>query len=357
MIVWKQVLCFFSKFLLSSFASVLTSSASQPTLRRRFYTSSYITRIVILPISCGHTVLLILSQLQIYRFRVVLLGSASSPFMLHATLHCHLTQYCSTVSNDLLLNLYVDNISSGCSTEVESVTFYTEARRILSAANFNLRSWASSSTQLCDLAKKDQAVDVSVQINTLGLVWNTTNDTLSLAQKFLSLDQSVATKREVLQQSSRVFDPLGFTSPFTISTKLLLQKLWQKKLPRDVPLLSEHQQYWKSLLPDLQLLHTFSMPRYYGLSTDDPVELHIFCDSSMKAYGAASYFRQGKTTAFVIARNRVAPLKQLTLPRLELMGATIASHMFTMIISSVQFQIDSTHMWCDSYIGSIVIRN
>ena len=53
------------------------------------------------------------SPLQFYRFRVVLFGSASSPFMLHAALHYHLTQCSSTISKDLLQNLYVDNILSG----------------------------------------------------------------------------------------------------------------------------------------------------------------------------------------------------------------------------------------------------
>ena len=203
------------------------------------------------------------------------------------------------------------------------------------------------------MAEKDQVADSCEQINTLGLVWNTTNDNLSLAQKFFSIDQSSATKRDVLHQSSRVFDPLGFTAPVTISAKLLLQQLWQKKLSWDVPLPSEYQQQWQTFLHDLQHLHTVSIPRCYwknGMSTDAPIELHIFCDASTKAYGAVSYFRQGNTTAYVIARNRVAPLKQLTLPRLELMGATIAAQMLTMITSSIQCQIDSTHMWCDSQI-------
>ena len=293
------------------------------------------------------------SPLQTYRFRVVLFGSASSPFMLHAALHCHLTQCSSTISKDLLQNLYVDNILSGCPTEEETVAYYTEARTALSEANFNLRSWASNSKQLRSIAEKDQVADSCEQINTLGLVWNTTNDNLSLAQKFFSTDQSSATKCEVLQQSSRVFDPLGFTAPVTISAKLLLQQLWQKKLPWDVPLPSEYQQQWQTILHDLQHLHTVSIPRCYwknGMSIDAPVELHIFCDASTKAYGAVSYFRQGNITAFVIARNRVAPLKQLTLPRLELMGVTITAQMLTMITSSIQCQIDPTHMWCYSQI-------
>ena len=126
------------------------------------------------------------SQLQTYCFRVVLFGSASSPFMLYAALHCHLTQCSSTLSKDLLQNLYVDKILSGCPTEEESVVFYSEARTILYEANFNLRSWASNSTQLCDSAKKDQVADGCEQVNTLGLVWNTASDKLSLTHPFRS---------------------------------------------------------------------------------------------------------------------------------------------------------------------------
>ena len=140
--------------------------------------------------------------------------------MLYAVLHYHLTQCSSTVSKDLLQNLYVDNILSGCPTEEESVMFYSEARKILSAANFNLRSWASNSKQLCNSAKEDQVAESCEQVNTLGLVWNTDRDELSLAHKIFPLDHSSATKRGVLQQSCKVFDPLGFTSQVTATTAL-----------------------------------------------------------------------------------------------------------------------------------------
>jgi len=63
-----------------------------------------------------------------------------------------------------------------------------------------------------------------------------------------------------------------------------------------------------------------------------------------------AYFRQDTDTSFVISKFRVAPLKQLMLPRLELMGATVAAQIFTLVKSSLHHQIDSVHMWCDSQI-------
>lgn len=78
--------------------------------------------------------------------------------------------------------------------EKVSQTYYTEARAILSEANFNLRSWASNSNQLCTAAMKDKAAVSSERVNILGLVWYTINDTVLLSQKSSDLDQSPATK-------------------------------------------------------------------------------------------------------------------------------------------------------------------
>ena len=233
--------------------------------------------------------------------------------------------------------------------------YYTEARHILSKANFNLRSWASNSDQLCAAARKDKVADTNESVNVLGLVWNTVNGTLSLAHKSFDLDHndSFVTKRQVLQQSSKSFDPLGIASPVTVRAKLLLQTLWQNKVSWDEPLSSEYHQLWQSLLHDLQHLNTISIPRYYWkdrTNTDTPIELHVFSDASNKAYGAVGYLRQGTCTSFVIAKSRIAPLKPHTLPKLELMGATIAAKIFTVIKSSVGDVINSVHMWSDSQI-------
>ena len=136
--------------------------------------------------------------------------------MLYAALHSHLTQSNTAISTNILQNLYVDNILSGYSTENDTMGYYNEARATLSAANFNLRSWASNSNQLSVVARKDQVADGNKTVNVLGLVWNTIDDTLSLTQKSLDIEHLPVTKRQVLQQSSKSFDPLGIASPVTI---------------------------------------------------------------------------------------------------------------------------------------------
>ena len=74
-------------------------------------------------------------------------------------------------------------------------------------------------------------------MNVLGLHWDTVADTLSFAPKAIIPENCVlVTKREVLQQSSKIFDPLGFLSSVTIRAKLFIQKLWHKNVEWNEPL-------------------------------------------------------------------------------------------------------------------------
>lgn len=80
------------------------------------------------------------SEFIVYRFKTVLFGAVSSPFILYATLYCHLQQHNTSLSNNIQSNLYVDNIVSGCATEAETIHYYHSAKAILSKAKFNLRA-------------------------------------------------------------------------------------------------------------------------------------------------------------------------------------------------------------------------
>ena len=76
--------------------------------------------------------------------------------------------------------------------------------------------------------------------------------------------------------------------------------------------------------------------------------IHVFCDASFKAYGSVIYITCGEKSAHVIARTRMASLKQLTSPRLELMAAVIGSRLLHHILSTIP--VTAVYLWSDSQI-------
>jgi len=76
----------------------------------------------------------------------------------------------------------------------------------------------------------------------------------------------------------------------------------------------------------------------------------VFADANMKAYGAVAYLTSHNYVALVMAKNRVAPLKNLTLPKLELMAAVVASRVARFVIDALYLQDTHTYFWGDSQI-------
>jgi len=213
----------------------------------------------------------------------------------------------------MLKNLYVDNVITGYTTPQEAAEYYHEARSIMSHARFNLRAWASNCTQLNTLAQQDSVADSTTLVNILGLQWNIVTDTLQFVQKtVLPCNHSTTfiTKRQVLQQSSKVFDPLGYLAPVTIRAKLFLQKLWQSKIKWDVPLQKSLQDEWCIIAREIEDVTTATMPRHYFTTSNTKAEqLHVFADASFKAYGAVPYLLAGDQVTFIVAKSRVTPVK------------------------------------------------
>lgn len=294
------------------------------------------------------------SELITFHFKVVLFGAVCSPFMLNATLLFHLSQYASATSKDMLENLYVDNIITGCTSEETAVTYYHTARTIMKEANFNLRSWASNSSYLIEQANMDRTAAESGPVNVLGLQWNTTNDTMSLTLRSpIPTYQTLVTKREVLRESSKVFDPIGILSPVTVRAKILIQKLWQEDIDWDEPLSKATEEEWVSIAADIQDAMTISITRQYFPTyntTKQTVKLHVFADASPKAYGAVAFICADNLVSFVMAKSRVSPLKQLSLPRLELMAALTAARLCKFIRDALQSLNITSYLWSRSQI-------
>ena len=292
---------------------------------------------------------------QVFRFKTVLFGSASSPFMLNATLHHHLNHYNIPVAEDMKENLCVDNIISGCHQELEALAYYKEARSLMNEAHFNLRSLSSNSSSLRDQAAKDGTADSNEIVNILGLKWDPSTDTISLTSSKDESTSQLVTKCKVLQVSSKVNDPLGLLSPVTIRAKLLIQALWQQQLEWDEPLSPELSSQWHEVAQNIEAAAMITLPQCFFPSSEvqsTTPYLHVFADTSPKAYGAVSYITSGNQCSLVMAKSRVSPLKKLTLPQLELMAALTGARLASSVSQALKSRYPNlkVKLWSDSEI-------
>ena len=180
----------------------------------------------------------------------------------------------------------------------------------------------------------------------LGIRWNTKHDQLifDFGDVCERMKHANPTKRNAVSLATRFFDPLGVLSPITIRFKILFQQLCKEGLDWDEPLSGEALTRWNKLSSDLEHAQAIVLviPRSYKSRVNDAVtsaRLVGYCDASKSAYAATVYL-QLKTvscvlTEFVCSKTRVAPLKELTIPRLELLSALLLAR----LISTLQMAL------------------
>ncbi|GFW72419.1 reverse transcriptase domain-containing protein [Trichonephila clavipes] len=271
--------------------------------------------------------------IQNYRMTRMLFGVSSSPFLLAATIKHHLKRYvekfpetCEMLNN----SLYVDDLISGRENVEQAFKTSLESVDIFKGASTILRKWQTNSPELRDRwIEIGMDIGQSVESKTqtlapskiLGVAWNPDQDTFYFDTggiiKFLK--KRTNTKRCLLQAAGRIFDPVGFLSPFIIRLKILIQELWCLGLDWDEFFPKNLESSWNEWCEEVPELNTFSIPRYYlgyALQNEtDNIQIHCFSDSSKNAYGTVVNLRialkNEKTfTNFVASKCRVAPLKQ-----------------------------------------------
>ncbi|XP_068742081.1 uncharacterized protein [Montipora capricornis] len=135
-----------------------------------------------------------------------------------------------------------------------------------------------------------------------------------------------------------------------------MQELWKLGLNWDDELPCNVQEKWIQLFTEMKELDGIGFKRcLVPPEADELPSLCVFADASQEAFGACAYIRQ-KTkentyeVTFVAAKSRVAPLKQLTIPRLELQAAVLASRLAKSILDESRIQFESVKFLTDSTI-------
>ncbi len=165
---------------------------------------------------------------------------------------------------------------------------------------------------------------------TLGIEWDARLDQFRLIVAKLS-HQMVLTKRILTSDIAKIFDVLGWIAPVTIKAKILLQRLWEEGLHWDEQVPENLRDNWMQWRAGLAHLVNKFIPRCYFPKEFKIAfkQLHGFSDAS---YAGVVYLRLMDTnghihTSFVIAKTKVAPIKKLTVPRLELCGARLLAQL------------------------------
>ena len=216
---------------------------------------------------------------------------------------------------------------------------------------YKLTQWAASNlsirSSLPDRTQADSHLNLdldSVPVErTLGLQWDYRADTFVL--KVIVSDVNSQTKRAILRTVSSIFDPLGFLAAVTFTAKSLLQDIWRTGVGWDEkidPHLLERWQAWHKTLSSLESL---TIPRCYFRDQNDGIttQLHIFTAASELGFGAVGYLHPDRVdTSFVMAKSRVAALKFVTIPRMELCAAVMAVRLGSFIREELKIPIEQT---------------
>ncbi|XP_045474991.1 uncharacterized protein LOC123680913 [Harmonia axyridis] len=310
--------------------------------------------------------------LQYYRLNTVTYGVSSAPYLALRTLR-------QLASDDgpkfpaarqvLLDEIYVDDILTGCSSEAEALELRRQVQNLLMAGGFELRKWASNHLPLLDGIPSDHRresssidpllFDREPSLKILGLGWNPASDHFFYSVRLTS---TAITKRSVLSQMARIFDPLGWLAPVTFYAKIFFRQLCLLHLEWDQPLSSEVQPPWlqfQSQLPTLTELH---IPRFISAISSTAHRLIGFCDASESGYAAVVYLRTFASSghyhvSLLAAKSKIAPCKATTLPRLELCGAHLLAKLMHHLSARVlQHLTTECIAFCDSSVALSWIR-
>lgn len=307
-----------------------------------------------------------------YRLLTVSYGVSSAPYQALRTiaqLARESAAKCPSGSAVLDRDIYVDDVVSGAPSVEQARDLRSELSAILASGGFHLRKWTSNcqdffddipSTDLYseDFREFNSIGDVSLKI--LGLSWLPRTDYFTFK---VVVEDRRCTKRTILSEIARIFDPLGLLSPVTFFAKYLMQLLWVSGTAWDDEAPENIAIEWQAFKVQLPSLSSVLVPRRM-VREFTTLELHGFCDASERGFCAVIYLRTldengACNVQLVCAKSKVAPLRKLSVPRLELLSAVLLADVVASVLDALKpFQVvDRIFAWSDSSVALAWIKS
>ena len=310
-------------------------------------------------------------KLVCYRHRSCLFGgiwcSSVSTYALRRTVQDQ-SEVPASVSSTINNDFYVDDVLKSIAAKGDVMSIIDGTSSVLQEGGFNLTKFVINDAGLLSnideskRAKEVKNIAPEMLGKALGIKWDIGSDAFYFEMQ--KLEDCTLTRRVILSIVSSLYDPLGFVGPLMVQGKLIFQDLTRLKLGWDDTVPDSVSVKWFKWLECLDTLNALKIPRCVKpCEFDDAViELHNFSDASLEAYGACSYIRCINRfgmvhTQLLVSKNKVAPVKQCTIPRLELQAALMAANLDHTIRHELELQITGSYFWTDSQVVLAYIRN
>ncbi|XP_018374673.1 PREDICTED: uncharacterized protein LOC108768653 [Trachymyrmex cornetzi] len=296
--------------------------------------------------------------LRIFELNTVTYGTMSAPFLATWAL-LQLTKKeqhrfprgAEVISRDM----YVDNLLSEIQSLEQALQLKEEIIQLLQSGGLVLRKWISNDTQFMQ-SFTHQNNDPHLLLNftkvqkTLGIGWIPQQDLL-VYRINLTPEPSKITKRVILSQIATLIDPLGLLDPIIVAAKIFLSPCGNYILAGMTWCLLQ----WNHIRDELPIINQLAFTRQICISDPINVQLHAFADASEAAYGACIFLRPtNKKGSYLVnlvcSKSRVAPLKRISFPRLELCAALLLSRLFTAVRDTIGLPLQRIILWSDSTI-------
>ena len=301
---------------------------------------------------------------QDYQMTRVTFGVTASPYLAVKVLLQAAKDFAtsSEAKFHLTRSFYVDDFLGGAPTSEEALILYNDLKSVLEKAGFHLKKWRSSSTAVLEEIPKEIQEPLPQQElidehganypRALGVAWNSREDTMAT---HVSLPSNYSSsKRGVSSDIARTFDVLGWVSPAILPMKLLYRALWLNKASWDAELPEKEKRQHDQWRQQLQDLTSIKLPRhYFDSQIPTTIELHGFCDASEFAYAACIYVRatyssRSPTSLLVNAKTKVAPIKNRSIPQLELCGAYLLARLMAAVRQALDIEKSHCYAYCDN---------
>ncbi|XP_072400237.1 uncharacterized protein [Diabrotica undecimpunctata] len=306
-------------------------------------------------------------DLSVYELNTVTYGTTSAPYLAIKCLQTLAQEHINSfplASQTILKDFYVDDLLTGSNSISELIQTCQEVSFILNSAGFPLRKWTSNNPNVLQtISSNDDSLAIlklgqNDASKTLGIYWYSQLDILkySINKNIYPLTSSL-TKRQVLSDITQIYDPLGLISPCIILGKIMIQKLWSLNMAWDEPIPDDLSLQWQQFRTELSELNQLSIPRYVIKNEYKLIEIHGFCDASRDAYAACIFARSSNSQGefhvqLLCSKTKVAPLKLLTIPRLELCAALLLAQLSIQVKTSL-FNLSNDiqfYYWSDSQV-------